>query len=86
MPQIPTIKQGVRARPEQFGALVFTNRTPILSLNKDSYLIWSTIDGVKTVELIIQTLKDQHPEIEIEEDTIRDFMRACENLDLIALK
>ena len=83
---IPTIKQGVRTRKEDFGALVFTNRTPILSLNEDSYLIWSAIDGERTIVQITVYLQDNNPDRLIDIDTLTDFYKACEDLDLIEFK
>lgn len=83
---IPTIKQGVRTRKEDFGALVFTNRTPILSLNEDSYLIWSAIDEERTIGQITAYLQENNPKRLIDIGTITDFYKACEDLDLIDLK
>ena len=45
---VPKIREGVRARAEEFGALVFTNRTPILALNGDAFAVWKLIDGTRT--------------------------------------
>lgn len=83
--KIPKIKSGVRVRKEEFGALVFTNRTPILTLNEDSFLIWNTIDGVRSIEQMVKHLLDNNPEKEITFEIVDEFIKACEDLDLIEL-
>ena len=83
---VPVIKQDVHLRHEDFGGLIFTNSTPILSLNEDSYLIWSAIDGEKTIAQITEYLQDNNPSRIIDIDTITDFYKACEDLDLLEFK
>ncbi|ASV76832.1 hypothetical protein THTE_4231 [Thermogutta terrifontis] len=79
------VKQGVKVRPERFGALVFTNRTPILAFNHDAYEIWKQIDGRRDLEEIADNLacrfgltkEEVYPKV-------KEFMDACINLDLLA--
>ncbi|GHV90205.1 hypothetical protein AGMMS50268_07080 [Spirochaetia bacterium] len=85
MGQIPVVRPGVRVRQEQFGALVFTNRTPILSLNTDSYLIWSAIDGHRSIEDICKFLQNQNTDIDISLATVQEFIHVCDELSLVEL-
>ena len=81
--KIPKIKAGVRARKETFGGLIFTNRTPILSLNQDSFLIWEAIDGVHSPTDICSCLQAANPERDIDIRVIEEFVNVCEDLDLL---
>ena len=85
MNKTPKIKDFVRVRKESFGALVFTNRTPILALNEDSFLIWSKIDGVRTVDDIVESLQESEGKNVIDASVVEDFFVSCEDLDLITL-
>lgn len=80
---IPKIRPAVRSRKEDFGGLIFTNRTPILSLNEDSYIIWEAIDGEKSISDICTFLSNKYPNRLIDESVISDFCKACQDLDLI---
>ncbi len=86
MNKIPRIKDLVRVRKETFGALVFTNRTPILALNDDSLLIWSKMDGIKTVDDIVELLQASEGTDVIDASVVEDFFTSCEDLDLITLE
>ena len=86
MNKIPKIKEFVRIRREAFGALVFTNRTPILALNNDSLLLWSKIDGNRTVNAIVALLQQSEGADSITASVVGDFLAACEELGLITLE
>lgn len=86
MNRTPVVKDGVRVREEAFGALLFTNRTPILSLNKNSYAIWKEITGNKTVGEICSLIRKQLGTVEDPSKAICLFLSACEDLDLIAFR
>ncbi len=86
MTRKPAVKSGVRVREESFGALVFTNRTPILSLNSDSYLIWKEISGSRSVKDICDSLRNKFGSDENLVETVNRFLAACEDLDLIEFR
>jgi len=54
--------QRVKIRREEFGSLIFTNRTPILALNQDARVIWDLVDGRRTVAEITQILATPYGE------------------------
>ncbi len=80
---VPIFKKGVKTRKEAFGGLVFTNRTPILSLNHDSILIWDAIDGVRSLAEICTFLQTMCPDRDIDIGIIEEFFKVCKKLDLI---
>ena len=80
---VPRVKPHVRFRKEEFGGLIFTNRTPILAINNDSFLIWAAIDGKRTVYEIYTLLVQNSNDKQIDLDIVNDFLTACEELDLI---
>ncbi len=80
---IPVIKTAVKSRKEAFGGLIFTNRTPILSLNEDSYIIWEAIDGSRSIADICVYLSEKYTDKLIDENIVIDFCKACEDLDLL---
>jgi hypothetical protein len=82
---IVRIKKGVKARREEFGALIFTNRTPILTLNKDAYAIWELIDGERSVDEIINALLTNGSEEVQVRGKVHEFISSCTKLRLIAL-
>ena len=86
MNKIPKVRDLVRVRKEAFGALVFTNRTPILALNEDSLLIWSKIDATRTVDDIVALLQKSEGTEAVNASVVEDFFKACEDLDLITLE
>jgi len=79
------IQKGVKARREEFGALIFTNRTPILTLNKDAYAIWQLIEGGRSVDEIIQALLANGAEEVQVRGKVHEFISSCTKLGLIAL-
>ena len=82
---VPIIKPNVRFRKEDFGGLIFTNRTPILSINNDSFLIWAAIDGKRTVHEIYTLLVQNSNDKQVDLDIVNNFLTACEELDLIEI-
>ena len=82
---IPKIKSGVRLREEEFGALVFTNRTPILALNADAVAAWNLINGYRDVESIVQEIAGQHQDGKQASELVEEFIASCVELDLIEL-
>lgn len=83
---IPRIKKHVTSRNEEFGLLIFTNRTPILAFNTDSTLIWEKIDGKKTIRDICESLMRQNSsDVARTQKSVNDFLDACVKLDLIEM-
>ena len=81
---VPRISTGVRARDEGFGLLVVSKRTPILSLNNDSALIWKMIDGKSTLAEIISKVNQQiDGDEERNSDVVFQFVRSCYELGLL---
>lgn len=80
---IPKIKKGVRIRQEEFGALIFTNRTPILSLNQDAFAVWELIDGTRTAENIIKILGKTYSETGKVQSLAKEFITSCVELGLV---
>jgi len=81
---IPYVKDHVKVREEEFGLMVFTNRTPVLTFNKYSALIWNEFDGKKKVSQIAEKINAR-----FEGDIIKiifDFVISCKKLDLIGYK
>ncbi len=84
---IPFVKAHVRSRQEEFGLLIFTNRTPILSFNQDSKMIWEQINGHKNIcEICDFLLSKSNSNKEDIQSVVIEFLKSCEELDLIALK
>lgn len=82
---IPFIKNHVSSRPEDFGLLIFTDRTPVLALNRDSRLIWDLIDGRNSLDAIVDQLLSDHPR-EMVREAVKEFLLACRELDMIDWK
>lgn len=83
---IVQIRKGVKARREAFGALIFTNRTPILAFNDDAFAVWDLIDGQRSVEDIIQTLLVNGSEDAQVRGRVDEFIASCTKLGLITLE
>lgn len=83
MNKVPRIKDSVKVRSETFGALIFTNRTPILALNQDSLSIWMRIDGNRSVGDIVALLRQSG--VDVDASIVEEFFLSCEDLDLIEL-
>lgn len=80
---IPKIRAGVRLRDEEFGGLVFTNRTPILSFDNDATKILHLVDGQLSIGDIAKQLSGNgYPETE---KVVTDFIETCIKLDLIEI-
>lgn len=80
---LPQIRAGVRFRDEEFGCLVFTNRTPILSFDKDATKILHLVDGQSSIGDITKQLSGMGY-IEAEK-VVTDFIETCIKLDLIEI-
>ncbi|MCH5143275.1 MAG: hypothetical protein J1G07_06175 [Clostridiales bacterium] len=80
---IPQIRAGVRFRDEEFGCLVFTNRTPILSFDNDAAKILHLVDGQSSIGDIAKQLSGMGY-IETEK-VVTDFIETCIKLDLIEI-
>lgn len=85
MKKIPVIKNGVRERIESFGALIFTNRTPILAINEDALEIWKMCDGKNNVADIIEALSDGRVESQVTAERVNEFLNSFVELDIIEL-
>ena len=85
MNDVPIIKKGVRARPESFGALVFTNRTPILALNGDAVKIWNLCDGKHSIADIVSAVKGGDNEDQAVSKMVQEFLDSFVELDLVEL-
>lgn len=81
---IPVYVDGIKTRGEDFGMLLVSKRTPILTLNNDSTAIWRKIDGVRNVSAIVSALKKEYdcPDNELEA-TVLSFLDSCHKLGLI---
>lgn len=80
----PKIKKGVKIRHEEFGALIFTNRTPILTLNHDALMIWNLIDGKKSTDDIVDIIQDnQALDSARVAFSVNEFIKSCVELDLV---
>ena len=82
---IPRVRSGVKLRKEDFGALIFTNRTPILALNCDALAIWEMFDGCRTVREISQTLGEGRGDQAAVCISVSSFVAACQELGLVEL-
>lgn len=80
---IPQIRAGVRFRDEEFGCLVFTNRTPILSFDKDATKILHFVDGQSAIGDIAKRLSDMG--YKDTKKVVTDFIETCIKLDLIEI-
>ncbi len=84
---IPFIMENIRIREEEFGLMVFSNRTPVLTFNQDAAIIWRQIDNNKTVIQIsneIDCIKNGEGNSNLE--VIRDFLEACNKLRLVSFR
>lgn len=81
---IPQVRAGVRFRNEEFGSLVFTNRTPILSFDKDATKILHLINGQSSIDDIVKQLSEKG--YKDTEKVVMDFIETCIKLDLIEIK
>lgn len=82
---VPIIKTGVRSRPENFGALIFTNRTPILALNSDAVKIWNLCDGKHSIAEILSTINGGGNGDQATSEMVQEFLDSFVKLDLIEL-
>jgi hypothetical protein len=81
---IPIVNDYVRSRQEEFGLLIFTNRTPILTFNQDSTMIWEQIDGQNTIREICDILQAKSISNKGDiQNVIIEFLKTCEELGLI---
>jgi len=80
---VPHICDEIKVREEEFGLIIVSKRTPILTMNEDSTLIWNSIDGVLSIEQISQIINDNIDGDEKNNDTIMLFMENCYKLGLI---
>lgn len=81
---IPRANDGVKVRNEEFGLLVVSKRTPILSLNKDSALIWNYMDGEMTIAQIAYAVNDSiDGEMSQNTKIVTEFFKNCYELGLI---
>ena len=62
------IAGGVRSREETFGLLVVSKKTPAVSLNMDSKSVWELFDGKRTVDDIIQIIREEYEENTVEKN------------------
>ena len=76
------ITDGVHARDESLGLLVVSRTTPALSLNADSRFVWNLLDGNRTVEDIIKTVRNEYNGDDVEEN-IKTFLTDLLKLGLI---
>lgn len=81
---IPAYEDGIKTRNENFGLIVISKHTPILTMNYDSTAIWKMIDGERNVSSIISSLQKEYdcPEDEIKQAVI-DFLDNCYKIGLI---
>lgn len=77
-----TFSDGVKAREEDFGLLVVSKSTPALSLNNDSKSVWNLIDGKNTVSDIIELLRKEYKEENLE-DLLFQTLETLLRLNLI---
>lgn len=82
---IPRIKKGVRARREEFGLLIFTNRTPILSMNTDAAAIWNLIDGCRSTADIASSIPQLEGDATKIACKVNEFIMSCIDLDIVEL-
>lgn len=81
---IPKIADGIKVRKEDFGLLIVSKRTPILTMNEDSTLIWNCINGQTSISQISKTLNDElNGEVEENNKVVKLFMENCYKLGLI---
>jgi len=80
---IVRVRDGVKVRPEAFGALIFTNRTPILALNEDAYAVWKLIDGRRNVEQIAGELAGRFNDTARIRALVDEFVCSCIALGLV---
>lgn len=81
---IPVIAEGIKVRKENFGLIVVSKRTPILTLNEDSTLIWNYIDGESSIFQIIERLnKKIDGNLEENIKIMKLFFENCYKLGLI---
>lgn len=83
---IPRIKKGVRVRREEFGLLLFTNRTPILSMNSDAAAIWNLIDGCRSTADIASSIAKLEGDETRAAYIVNEFIMSCMDLDLVGLE
>jgi len=83
---VPKVKEGVRLRREEFGGLLFTNRTPVLALNNDALAIWDLIDGNRTVLNIVDILARTGREPRALSALVQQFIEAGYQLDLLEIE
>ena len=84
---VPSFADGIKTRDEQFGMLLISRRTPILTLNDDSTAIWKKIDGVKNVSSIVRELTTEYDCSEkVLVATVIAFLENCHKLGLITIQ
>lgn len=85
---IPAISDGIRVREEYFGGLVVSKRTPVLTMNEDSFAIWENINGKNSVADIISILQENYVEQDSGEylsTIVVDFIKDCIKLGLLEI-
>ena len=83
---IPFVCDGIKVRKEDFGLLIVSKRTPILTMNEDSTLIWNSIDGNSSISQISQKLNKEIDGDESNNKTIMIFIENCYKLGLLDFK
>ena len=63
---IYAISEGVHVREEEFGLLLVSKTTPALALNDDMKFVWNLINGKSTYSQILDTVKAQYGETDID--------------------
>lgn len=80
---IPVVCQEIRVRKEDFGLIVVSKRTPILTMNHDSENIWNCIDGFSNIKEICLRLNVGS---EVNKGIVMEFISSCYKLGLIKFK
>lgn len=84
---VPVCAESVKTRREDFGMLLVSKRTPILTLNDDSVAIWQKMDGIKDISAIISELRNEYDCSEKElEETVLSFFDSCHKLGIIEFR
>lgn len=84
---IPFVNEGIRVRDEDFGLIVISKRTPILTLNKDSTVIWKCIKGDCTIKQICEKINNDYGfDSESNYKIVVEFLENCHKLGLVDFK
>lgn len=85
----PVVVAGIKVREENFGALIVSKRTPILTMNKDSFAIWKNINGKNSIADIIRILRANYADHDNDNRDIvalvLEFMEDCVKLGLLEI-